>query len=111
MYLYVELWKVKPQWLALSQQERGEYMSKLGPAIEGLAKAGVEIVGWGLNDSETPYRGDYAYLAVWKMPNKELVHQFEETVEQAGWHEYFEQINLRGELLTPEAVIGDMINL
>ena len=86
-------------------------MSQLGPAIEGLAKAGVEIVGWGVNDGETPYRGGYRYLAVWKMPNKDLVQQFEETVEQAGWHKYFEQIYVRGELLTPEATIGNMIKL
>jgi hypothetical protein len=111
MYLYIELWKVKPEWLGLSEKERGDYMSQLGPAIEGLAKAGVEVVGWGLSDAETPYRGDYRYLAVWKMPNKDLVQQFEETVEQAGWQKYFEQINIRGELLTPEAAIGDMINL
>lgn len=111
MYLYVELWKAKPEWLGLSEKERGEYMSQLGPAIEGLAKSGVEIVGWGLNDAETPYRGDYPYLAVWKMPNKNLVQQFEETVEQAGWHKYFEQINVRGELLTPETVIENMIKL
>ena len=111
MYLYIELWKAKQEWLDLSQKERGDYMSQLGPTIEGLAKAGVEIVGWGVNDAETPYRGDYRYLAVWKMPNKDLVQQFEETVEQAGWHKYFEQINVRGELLTPETVIGDLINL
>ena len=111
MYLYIELWKARPAWMELSQEARGEYMSQLGPAIEDLAKAGVEIVGWGLNDAETPYRGDYSYLAVWKMPDKGLVRQFEETVEQAGWHKYFEQINVRGELLSPEAVIGSMIKL
>jgi hypothetical protein len=109
MYLYIELWKAKPEWLALSQKERGEYMAQVGPAIEDLTKAGVEIVGWGLNDAETPYRGDYSYLAVWKMPDKELVEQFEKTVEQAGWHKYFKQINARGNLLTPEAAIGKMI--
>lgn len=111
MYLYIELWNAKPAWLELSEKERGDYLSQLGPAIEGLAKAGVELVGWGINDSDTPYRGDYRYLAVWKMPSKDLVQQFEETVEQAGWHKYFEQINVRGELLTPEAVIGNMIEL
>ena len=36
MYLYVELWKAKPEWLALSQQERGEYMANVGPAIDYL---------------------------------------------------------------------------
>ena len=105
MYLYIELWN------ALSQQEREEYMSQLAPAIEGLIKSGVEIVGWGFNDPQLPHRGNYRYLSVWKIPDKKLVEQFEEGVEQAGWHKYFEQINLRGELLTPEDVIGDMTRL
>ncbi|MGQ9721554.1 MAG: DUF6616 family protein [Candidatus Jordarchaeum sp.] len=69
-YIYVELWKAKPAWLALSKKEREEYMSQLEPAIEEMAKAGIEIIGWALNDSDTPHRCDYSYIAFWKMPNK-----------------------------------------
>jgi hypothetical protein len=111
MYLFVELWKAKPEWMALSQKDRQEYMAQVGAAIEELSKAGVEIAGWGLNDRDTSHRGDYTYFAAWKMPDKSVVKQFEETVEQAGWYNYFEQINGRGELISPETAIGHMIEL
>jgi hypothetical protein len=111
MYLYVELWKPREAWMALPIQERSSYMSQLGPALGELTKAGVELIGWSLNDSETPYGADYRYLAVWRMPNQETVKQFEKVVEQSGWHRYFEQVNARGELVSPDLVIANMIGL
>jgi len=111
MYLYVELWKPREAWIALSIQERSSYMSQLGPAIGELTKAGVELIGWSLNDSETPYGADYRYIAVWRMPNRDAVKQFEQVVEQSGWHRYFEQVNARGELVSPDPVIANMIRL
>lgn len=111
MYLYVELWKAKPTWMALPQQQRGEYMAQLGPAIAGVLGAGVELVGWAVANDDTPYPADFRYIAVWKMPNEGHVRQFEKTVEGAGWYNYFEQVNARGELTPPDPVIGDMINL
>ncbi len=111
MYLYVELWNPKPTWLALPQQQRGEYMAQLRPAIAGILGAGVELVGWAVANDHTPYAADYSYIAVWKMPSEELVHQFEKTVEGAGWYNFFEQVNARGELTSPDPVIGNMIQL
>ena len=29
MYLYVELWKARPAWLALSREQRGAWMDRL----------------------------------------------------------------------------------
>lgn len=63
MILYVELWNARPAWLALSQQERGAYMAQLAPAIGQLLSAGIEIVGWSLNDADTPHRSAHQYLA------------------------------------------------
>ena len=111
MYMFVEQWKARPEWLALSQQGRKEYVSKVGQAIEELLKTGIAIVGFALNDSDTPHRADYRYFSVWTLPNKELVQQFEQAIEQSGWYQYFEQTNTRGELIPPDATLGDMINL
>jgi hypothetical protein len=111
MHLMIEVWNAKPAWLALSQEERGAYMANIGPAIEQLLGAGVEIVGWGSNDADTSNRANYQYFAVWKMPNKEIVNQFEQAVEQAGWYNYFDQYNLRGEIVPVEQVIGEHVAL
>ncbi len=111
MHLYVELWKARPEWLALSVEERQQYFDKIGAEIQKLTEAGVEIVGFAINDEETPHRGDYRYLAVWKMPSLEQVEMLERSVEQAGWHEYFEQVNARGELIPPPQALEDMASL
>jgi len=111
MYLFIELWKARPEWIALPQKDREEYMAQVGAAIEELSKAGVEIVGWAINDVDTSHRGDYTYVSACKMPDKTVVKQFEEAVEKSGWYNYFEQINCRGELISPETAIGHMVKL
>ena len=111
MHLYVELWKARPEWLTLSVEERQQYFEKVGGEIQKLTETGVEIVGFAINDEETPYRCDYRYLAVWKMPRRAQVEMLERSVEQAGWHEYFEQVNARGELLPPPQALEDMASL
>ena len=45
------------------------------------------------------------------MPTRALAEQFEASGEEAGFHDYFEQVNARGELVGPDAVFGHMIGL
>jgi hypothetical protein len=86
-------------------------VAQLGPAIGELLGAGIELVGFALNDQDAPHRADYRYLAVWKMPSEELVHRLEAAIEQAGWHNYFEQVNAKGTIISPQEALGDMMNL
>jgi hypothetical protein len=111
MYLFVECWKARPEWLELNTEERGNYMAELGKGIEALLKAGVEIVSWSMNDPDTSNRASFDYFAVWKFPTKELADEFEKIVQQSGWYNYFEQVNLKGELSSPDHIIGQIIGL
>lgn len=43
------------------------------------------------------------------MPDKNLVEALESSVESPGFHDYLEQVNGRGRLLSPEEALGDMI--
>lgn len=107
--LFLELWRPKPAWLEMSEDERGAYIDSIGPSIEGLLQAGVELVGIGTVDPGTDQRADYDYWAVWRLPSEELVGRFEQAVRQDGFYDYFEQINARGETRDPQSVFGDMI--
>lgn len=111
MYLFVECWKARPEWLALNKEARAAYMTELGKGIEGLMRSGVEIVSWSMNDGSTANRAPYDYFAVWKFPSAESVRGFEMIVEQSGWYRYFDQVNLSGEVAGPEPSIGQMISL
>ena len=111
MNLYVELWKPHPKWLGLSEQERRDYIQRVRTGIKHLTDTGAELVGFAINDEDTPYRSDYRYLAVWKMPDREQVDLLEQTLEEAGWHEHFEQVNARGAMVPPPEALADMVAL
>jgi hypothetical protein len=111
MISYIELWKAKQAWLDMSKDERGKYMTALGPAIQGLVENGAQIVSWGNNEASTFCRGAYDYFAVWTFPNIETAKNFEKLVEGAGWYNYFDQVNVMGTAGGPQDVIGKMIEL
>ncbi len=111
MYLYVELWNVTQEWMDLSKEERGEFFNKAGAAISKLMDSGLEVTGWAMNDEHTPYRSDYRYMAVWKLPSEEAVKDLEKAVANSGWHNYFSQVNARGQEIPMEEVINKLINL
>ena len=111
MISYIELWKAKQTWLDLSKEERGRYMTALGPAIQALVENGAQIVSWGSNEASTFSRAAYDYFAVWTFPNIEAAQSFEKLVEGAGWYNYFDQVNLMGTAGSPQDVIGKMIEL
>jgi hypothetical protein len=111
MYLFVECWKARPEWLALNPEARGAYMAQLGQGVEALVKSGVEIISWSMNDPDTSNRSPYDYFAVWKFPTKEMVKGFEQIIEQSGWYNYFDQVNLAGEVKDPFSSIAQIINL
>jgi hypothetical protein len=110
MITYIELWKSKSTWQNMSAEERGNYITALGPAIQQLMDAGVQIVSWGKNESSTFSKVDYDYFAVWTFPNIEIAQQFEKMVEGAGWYNYFDQVNAMGNATSPQEIMGDMIN-
>lgn len=111
MYLYVEQWNVTKDWMDLSKEDRRDYMNKVKGAIDEMSRDGVENVGWAMNDEHTPYRSDYRYFAIWKLPNLEAVEQFEDGIEEAHWHKYFSQVNTRGKLLPLNEAIDFLVNL
>lgn len=108
MHLYVELWKARPAWRALAVAEREAYVAQLGPAIGQLLATGVELVGFALADADAPYEAGYTYIAVWKMPDVNGARTLESTVDGAGWHRYFEQVNARGAIVPPPDVLAHM---
>lgn len=110
MYLYIELWKSRPKWSELSQDERKSWMDDLVAGFPELFESGVEPIGLAFNDADTSHSSGYDYLAVWKMPNKEVALQFENHVENLGFHDFFEQVNTRGKVAEMEEIVAAMAN-
>jgi hypothetical protein len=110
MYIFVECWKARPEWLAQNKETRAAYMAQLGKGIDALIKAGAEIVSWSINDPGISNRAPFDYFAVWKFPDREVAKGFEEIIMQSGWYNYFDQVNMGGEVADPSPCIGHMIN-
>jgi hypothetical protein len=111
MYLYVEMWRARPAWFALATDERERFFGTVGQEIGSQIGAGCELVGIALNDADTPRRAPYDYLAVWRIPDRERLGAFAATWEWVGFHNYFEQLDVRGAETTPETFVGHMIGL
>lgn len=110
MHMFIELWRAKPAWEALGREERAKYMEQVGAGIQPLAEAGVEAITWGLVDEDTSRRAGFDFFAVWRMPDKNGARLFERAVEEAGWYEYMEQVNVSGEMASPQEVIAHQVN-
>jgi hypothetical protein len=108
VYLYVELWKPRASWRALPQEARDAFVAGIGPAIAQLALAGVELIGFARSDTDTEHRADCVWIAAWRMPTRDLALALERAVSDSGFHDHFEQVNARGEIAAPDAVLADM---
>ena len=108
MHLYVELWKARPAWLALPASDRSAWVTALYPTLQASAGANVELIGFAVTDADAPHGTDYPYMAVWRLASLQTVQEFEGLRQATGWHEYFEQVNARGELQAPTHVLDHM---
>jgi hypothetical protein len=111
MYLYIEMWNVTTKWMKLDHEDRRKLMGEMHGRIETMKSNGVENLGWARNDEHTPYRSDYRYMTVWKMPSKEAVEMLETNLEKVGWYDYFSQANSRGELITEKNAIDFLVDI
>lgn len=111
-YILTEIWKARPSWLALSQEDRQQFFGeKIGPFIMSLVEQGAEFLACAINDNTGPERMDYQYMAVWKLPDKDFSDRLEAGAKDAGFLDYFEQVNFSGSIITPDVMNADMIQL
>ena len=111
MYFYIELWKARSAWLELSDERRKSWLDRLLAALREQLEGGVEPVGLVANDADTPRSAGYDFFAVWRMSDAEVARRFEDFIERVGWHDYFEQVNARGQALEMDSFVSSHLNL
>lgn len=108
MYLLIEAWTPRPAWLALSQQERADYVAKVGEGMAALDAQGIKPLGWGFTDDAS--RGtDHVAYAVWECGSREGCDTMRAAITDAGWYELFDQVDFGGEAGPPDAVLRQHI--
>lgn len=111
MYLYIEMWNVTNDWMDLDHDGRKEIMDKMNQRTQEMSSKGVENLGWARNDEHTPYRSDYRYMTVWKMPSIEEVKVLEDNLKKVGWYDYFSQANARGEIISQNEAVDFLVGI
>jgi hypothetical protein len=108
VHLYVEQWKARPAWLAMPASERSAWVAAIQPMLRDAGDGNVELIGFAVTDADAPHGTDYPYMAVWRVASLQAVQTFEGHRQATGWHDYFEQVNARGELQPAVQVLDHM---
>lgn len=111
MYVYVELWNARPEWISLSEGDRKAFMGKVNGLLEELTRSRLSLMACVLNDGDTTPRVNYRYLAVWQMTDKSDVARLANGTAGIGWYKYFDQVNGGGEMVEPTVLIEEILNL
>lgn len=109
MQYYVEEWKPRAKWFALTAEDRGKFFFDLTPTMQTLFDAGVELVGYVVN-RQTSSAARLSFLRIWKMSEESLAQRVEDALASTTWHEFFEPGTARGEVLTPQVAIPHLIS-
>lgn len=111
MYIAFEIWNAKPAFLAASPEEREQIFAGVREGIAQMAAAGITPLGWGRIDPSEDHPSGYDWFAAWTIHSAELVEAFFAGVAAAGWYDWFEQINVSGELRPVAEVIDAHVAL
>jgi len=112
MYLYIEMWNAKPEWLGLSDNERQAFMKNVDEFLRTVMDPEkCSVYGACVNDGDTAPRADYAYLVVWTLKDKSYVKSIADGTSRVGWYEYFDQVNIGGNKISADDLVGALMTL
>ena len=110
MYVVVEAWTPCPEFLDLPIAARKDLFAAVREGVAKLAEAGIECLGWGRLD-KVVHGLAHEWLAVWTMPSPEHADILLNAVVDSGWYDWFDQSNLRAQLVTPGDAMDEHIKL
>ncbi len=105
MYIYLEIWKPRDEWRALSLSDRDRTLQALHGALERIVEPGVELVGGFWHNAAGEDQQD-PYITVWKFRGADLLERVEVGVRASGVDRYFERSALHGETPLMPALAG-----
>ena len=112
MHVFLELWNPKSSWMSMNTADRQALMGRLGELTAPIVQAGsIEVVGWGKSDPEVDHPEGHRYFSVWRAPTRDALDRLRAAIVRGGWHEHFDQVNVTGELSTPDAVIAEHLSM
>ncbi len=111
MHVFIELWTMNENWARLDRDKRNALMARLGASTGAIITAeGIEVLGWGFSDPTIDHPEGRQLVSVWKASKRAPLERLARTIVDGGWYHYANQVNVRSELVSPEVVIGQLID-
>ena len=97
MYHYlVELYTPNTTWQTLPNEQRLEYLSKVGEALGNLSSMGVEVLTLTETISPIDQSTAHQYLGIWRFSNSQAREALLDGIRDSGWYQYFDHVNAAG---------------
>jgi len=106
-YAVVEMFSPRPEWYALSREERRSFLDNCRNEIERLLGKGVRFVGVYASRWSSGWHG----FSVVECPDAESEQVWIEAAERAGWFRYFEQVNLAGKKMELDDYFRSLVEI
>ena len=109
--LIVEMFNYRDAWTEISSEDRQRFVEGVMQGIGKMSPADVEIIGYAHNLPSTDRRAPYDFFCVYRVADQQARSRLFDQIEQSGWFDYFDQVNLGGPALTPLGLLLDNAGL
>jgi len=91
-YGLMETWRPRPEWFALSAEEKEKFIESIRENVDTLEKRGNKLLGiyWTMPTSS------WDGMAFWECPDAESMEAVAEGSFSHDWYRYFEGSNIAG---------------
>jgi len=93
-----EIWRPRPEWYALSDEEKRDFISQFPSFQEAVAERGAVDIAKG------SYRcrigSEWDTFSFYEVPDYETAEYLAEVGDALGWHRYFEHVFIVGRKIT-----------
>ena len=105
-HLLICIWEPNDRWRALSDEERKEFLEKVGRDANAAREAGMDILGWGALERDVSNPVEQSFCGVFAVEQREALYAVDQAIGEAGWYDYFQHSTLATELHGRDGVMA-----
>ena len=105
-HILICIWQPNDRWLALSNDERKEYLQKIDRDANVAREAGMDILGWGALERGVSNPVEQSFCGVFAVEHREALYDVDKAIGEAGWYDYFDHSTLATELHGRDGVLA-----
>jgi len=92
----VELYTPNANWKTLTIEQRQQFLSAIGTAMDSLSSAGVEVLTLTEIEPGIERNSEHRFLGIWRFPDIQARDALLAGIKASGWYDYFDHMNAAG---------------